>query len=115
MGPAQLLDFGPDATDDGEGLGDRRRLLAVGHKAKADPWQSVVVGVPRPPPDLGENAGVGIGIAPQPLSMPQNTGLTMSSRVNTSVCRARAMRPLPSRNGWIIVRFRWAIAERRYC
>ena len=29
----------------------------------------------------------------------------MSDRLNTSVARARAIRPLPSRNGWIITRF----------
>ena len=44
--------------------------------------------------------------------MLENVGSMTRSRASTSVCRARAMRPLPSLNGWIITRFRCAIAAR---
>ena len=39
-------------------------------------------------------------------------GETMPSPESTIVCRARAMRPLPSRKGWIMTRLRCAMAAR---
>jgi hypothetical protein len=44
--------------------------------------------------------------------MLHNSWARICSRARTSVCRHRAIRPLPSRNGWIMTRFRWAIAAR---
>src|ERR1035437_3325722 len=44
--------------------------------------------------------------------MLENMGARISSRARISVCRARAIRPLPSRNGWTITRLRCAIAAR---
>src|SRR3970282_2248610 len=44
--------------------------------------------------------------------MLENGGSRIASRASTSVWMHRAMRPLPSLNGWISTRFRCAIAAR---